>query len=71
MIVYFNIRSIINKYDDFFSYFVLLKYEFLIIGLIEIWLIKDNFYDFLMLYYRFVGYVRNIKYGGGIVMYIN
>lgn len=70
-IAHFNIRSIINKHDDFSSYLGSLKHEFSIIGLTETWLTKDNLYDFPMPHYRFVGQVRNTKHGGGIAMYTN
>ena len=70
-IAYFNIRSIINKHDDFSSYLASLKHEFSVIGLTETWLTKDNLYDFPMPHYRFVGQVRDTKHGGGIAMYIN
>lgn len=69
-IAHFNIRSIINKHDDFSSYLGSLKHEFSIIGLTETWLTKDNLYDFPMPHYRFVGQVRNTKHGGGILLCI-
>lgn len=50
-IAHFNIRSIINKHDDFSSYLASLKHEFSTIGLTETWLTEDNLYDFQMPHY--------------------
>lgn len=70
-IAHYNIRSIINKHDDFTSYLASLKHKFSIIGLTETWLTKDNLYDLPMPHYRFVGQVRNTKHGGDIAIHIN
>lgn len=48
LIFYYNVRSIVNKYDDFINFLVILRYEFSVIGLIEIWLIKNNMDEFLI-----------------------
>lgn len=48
LIFYYYVRSIVNKYDDFINFLVILRYEFSVIGLIEIWLIKNNMDEFLI-----------------------
>lgn len=48
LIFYYNVRSIVNKYDDFINFLVILRYEFSVIGLIEIWLIKNNMDELLI-----------------------
>ena len=65
-IIHQNVRSIVNKYDDFVSFLASLNYEFSVIGITEAWLTKDNLNDFPIPRYKFVGQTRNNKQGVGV-----
>ena len=56
-----NVRSIVNKYDDFVK----------MIGLTETWLKKYNIDEYLIQEYKFVGQTRNSRRRGRVGMYVN
>ena len=41
-LLHLNIRSMVNKYDDFQAYLESLKYSFPLIGITETWFNKEN-----------------------------
>lgn len=70
-IFHHNVRSIVNKHDDFINFLATLRYEFSVIGLTETWLTKNNMDELSIQGYNFVGQTRNNKHGGGVGMYVN
>ena len=70
-ILHFNIRSILNKFDDLKAYLNSLEYEFSVIGLSETWLNQSNRNDFPLPCYNYIGKVCKNKHGGGVGLYVN
>ena len=70
-ILHHNVRSIVNKHDDFVNFLASLNHEFSGIGLTETWLTKDSLDEFTIPQYKFVGQTRNKRHGVGIGMYVN
>ena len=71
--LHINITSIANKYDDFQAYLESLKYTFLVIGITETWLNKENENNYPFPLYAdcsFIGKNRENKQGGGVFMSI-
>ena len=66
-----NIRSIVNKYEDFLTYLDSLEHKFSVIGLTETWQNNENTDDFPVPQYCFTGKVRQHKQGGGVGLYVN
>ena len=63
-ILHHNVRSIVNKHDDFVNFLATLRYEFSVIGLTETWLTKSNKDEFSIQGYNFfVGQTRNNNHG--------
>ena len=71
LILHQNVRSIVNKHDDFVNFLARLRYEFSVIGVTETWLTKHNMDECSIPRYKFVGQSRNNKHGGGVGMYVN
>ena len=44
-VLHLNIRSILNKFEDFKAYLNSLEYEFSVIGLSDTWLNHNNMND--------------------------
>ena len=70
-ILHLNIRSIINRFDDFKAYLNSLAHEFSVIGLSETWLNTYNQNNFPLPNYNSTEMVRKNKQGGGVCLYIN
>lgn len=69
--LHLNIRSIMNKFDDFQAYLDSLEHDFSVIGLSETWLNCRNINEFPLVNYHNTGMVRTNKQGGGVSLYIN
>ena len=65
-----NVRSLKNKFDDFYKYLGSLKINFSLIGISETWLTDNsaNLYDISG--YKFLNVNRKNKVGGGVGLYI-
>ena len=71
-IIHLNIRSIVNKYDDFKAYITQsLKYKFSVIGITETWLHKDNEKNFPLPQFSFTRRSRENKQADGVGLYVN
>ena len=70
-ILHLNIRSILNKYDDFKAYLDSLVHQFSVIGLSETWQNKTNVNAFPLLGYSNTGVTRKNKQGGGVTLYVS
>jgi len=70
-ILHFNIRSILDKFDDLKAYLNSLEYEFSVIGLSQTWLNQSNRNDFPLPCYNYIGKVRKNKHGHGVGLYVN
>ena len=66
-----NIRSMMNKFDDFKALLDSLDHEFSVIGLSETWLNCSNVNDFPLPNYHNIGMVRKNKQGGGVYISIS
>ena len=70
-LLHLNIRSIINKFDDFKAYLDSLEHKFSVIGLSETWLNRNNIDEFPLSCYCNIGKVRKNKQGGGVGLYVD
>ena len=70
-VVQFNVRSLINKWDDLQQYLEELAHKFSVIGMSETWLNNDNESQIQLPGYSFVNNNRNTKTGGGVGMFIS
>lgn len=66
-----NIRSILNKHNDFVAYLDSQKYKFSVIGLTETWLKKENINDFPLSCYSFKGKACENKLTEAVSLHTN